>query len=44
MIAPLGWLYRNPTYKEQIENIKNKDLSTYAFLGYPVLMAGDILL
>ena len=44
MIAPLGWLYRNPTYKEQIENMKNKDLSTYAFLGYPVLMAADILL
>ena len=44
MITPLGWLFRNPTYKEQIENIKNKDLSTYAFLGYPVLMAADILL
>ncbi|MBQ7262695.1 MAG: tryptophan--tRNA ligase [Synergistaceae bacterium] len=44
MITPLGWLYRNPTYKEQIENIQNKDLSTYAFLGYPVLMAADILL
>ena len=44
MITPLGWLYRNPTYKEQIENIKNKDLGTYAFLGYPVLMAADILL
>ncbi|MBQ3645699.1 MAG: tryptophan--tRNA ligase [Synergistaceae bacterium] len=44
MITPLGWLYRNPTYKEQIENIKNKDLSTFGFLGYPVLMAADILL
>ncbi|NLL37079.1 MAG: tryptophan--tRNA ligase [Fretibacterium sp.] len=44
MITPLGWLYRNPTYKEQIENMQNKDLSTYAFLGYPVLMAADILL
>lgn len=44
MIAPLGWLERNPTYKEQIVNIQNKDLSTYAFLGYPVLMAADILL
>ncbi len=44
MIVPLGWLFRNPTYKEQIENIKNKDLSTYGFLGYPVLMAADILL
>jgi tryptophanyl-tRNA synthetase len=44
MITPLGWLYRNPTYKEQIVNIRNKDLSTFAFLGYPVLMAADILL
>ncbi len=44
MITPLGWLYRNPTYKEQIDNIKNKDLDTFAFLGYPVLMAADILL
>ncbi|MDR3229939.1 MAG: tryptophan--tRNA ligase [Synergistaceae bacterium] len=44
MITPLGWLYRNPTYKEQIVNIQNRDLSTFAFLGYPVLMAADILL
>ena len=44
MITPLGWLERCPTYKEQILNLKNKDLDTYAFLGYPVLMAGDILL
>ncbi len=44
MITPLGWLQRCPTYKEQILNIQNKDLSTYAFLGYPVLMAADILL
>jgi len=44
MISPLGWLQRCPTYKEQILNIQNKDLSTYAFLGYPVLMAADILL
>jgi len=44
MVTPLGWLERNPTYKDQILNIKNKDLSTYAFLGYPVLMASDILL
>lgn len=44
MISPLGWLYRNPTYKEQIQNLQNKDLSTFAFLGYPVLMAADILL
>jgi tryptophanyl-tRNA synthetase len=44
MVAPLGWLERNPTYKDQILNLQNKDLSTYAFLGYPVLMAADILL
>ena len=44
MITPLGWLQRCPTYKEQILNLNNKDLSTYAFLGYPTLMAGDILL
>ncbi|MDR0617083.1 MAG: tryptophan--tRNA ligase [Synergistaceae bacterium] len=43
MIMPLGWLERNPTYKEQILNLQNKDLSTYGFLGYPVLMASDIL-
>lgn len=43
MIVPLGWLERNPTYKEQILNLQNKDLSTYGFLGYPVLMASDIL-
>ncbi|MDR1515417.1 MAG: tryptophan--tRNA ligase [Synergistaceae bacterium] len=43
MISPLGWLERNPTYKEQILNLQNKDLSTYGFLGYPVLMASDIL-
>ena len=44
MVTPLGWLQRCPTYKEQILNIQNKDLSNYAFLGYPVLMAADILL
>jgi tryptophanyl-tRNA synthetase len=44
LITPLGWLERNPTYKEQILNLQNKDLSTYGFLGYPVLMASDILL
>jgi tryptophanyl-tRNA synthetase len=44
MITPLGWLERVPTYKEQRENIKDKDLGTYGFLGYPVLMAADILL
>jgi tryptophanyl-tRNA synthetase len=42
MITPLGWLERIPTYKEQIENIKNKDLHTYGFLGYPTLQAADI--
>ena len=42
-ITPLGWLTRCPTYKEQLEEIKNKDLRTYAFLGYPVLQAADIL-
>jgi tryptophanyl-tRNA synthetase len=44
MITPLGWLERVPTYKEQQENIANKDLTTYGFLGYPVLMSADILL
>src|SRR5246500_2091156 len=44
MITPLGWLERVPTYKEQRENIKEKDLSTYGFLGYPVLQAADILI
>ncbi len=44
MITPLGWLERVPTYKEQQENLTGKDLSTYGFLGYPVLMASDILL
>lgn len=44
MITPLGWLERVPTYKEQRENITEKDLGTYGFLGYPVLQAADILL
>ncbi|MCA6072905.1 MAG: tryptophan--tRNA ligase [Endomicrobium sp.] len=44
MISPLGWLERCPTYKDQIKEIKNKDLNNYGFLGYPVLMAADILL
>jgi tryptophanyl-tRNA synthetase len=44
MITPLGWLERVPTYKEQRENIAEKDLSTYGFLGYPVLQAADILI
>ena len=44
MITPLGWLERVPTYKEQRENITDKDLSMYGFLGYPVLQAADILI
>jgi tryptophanyl-tRNA synthetase len=44
MITPLGWLERVPSYKEQQENITGKDLSTYGFLGYPLLQAADILL
>src|SRR4030081_2421608 len=44
MITPLGWLERVPTYKEQRENIAEKDLGTYGFLGYPVLQASDILI
>ena len=44
MITPLGWLERVPSYKEMQENLENKDLTTYGFLGYPVLMASDILL
>ena len=42
MVTPLGWLERVPTYKEALENIKDKDLHTYGFLGYPVLQCGDI--
>ncbi len=44
MITPLGWLERVPTYKEQIQQIENKDLQTYGFLGYPVLQAVDIII
>ena len=44
LITPLGWLERVPTYKEQRENIKDKDLGTYGFLGYPVLQSADILI
>jgi len=44
MMTPLGWLERVPTYKEQRDNIKDKDLGTYGFLGYPVLMTSDILM
>jgi len=44
MITPLGWLERNPTYKEQQEELAEKDIGTYGFLGYPVLQAADILM
>lgn len=44
MITPLSWLERIPTYKGQIEELKEKDLGTYGFLGYPVLQAADILI
>jgi len=44
MITPLGWLERNPTYKEQQEELADKDIGTYGFLGYPVLQAADILI
>jgi tryptophanyl-tRNA synthetase len=44
MVTPLGWLERVPSYKEQLENIKDRDLTTYGFLGYPVLQAADILM
>lgn len=43
-VVPLGWLERCPTYKEQVKELKDKDISNYAFLGYPVLQAADILL
>ena len=42
MITPVPWLERNPTYKDQIKELVGKDLSTYGFLGYPVLQAADI--
>lgn len=44
MITPVPWLERNPTYKEKQEEIKNRDLTTYGFLGYPVLQTADIAL
>lgn len=44
MITPLSWLERNPTYKELKEELKEKDLSTFGFLGYPVLQAADIVM
>lgn len=44
MITPVSWLERNPTYKEQQQQITNKDLGNAGFLCYPVLMAADILM
>ncbi|MBL8359422.1 MAG: tryptophan--tRNA ligase [Rubrivivax sp.] len=44
MTTPLGWLERVPTYKDQIEKLKDRDLATYGFLGYPLLQAADILM
>jgi tryptophanyl-tRNA synthetase len=44
MVTPLGWLERVPTYKEALENVKDKDLHNYGFLGYPVLQCADIVI
>lgn len=44
MITPLSWLERNPTYKEQQQELESKEISTYGFLGYPVLQAADIMM
>ncbi len=44
MITPLGWLERVPTYKDQQAQLKDKDLATYGFLGYPLLQSADILI
>jgi len=44
MITPVPWLERNPTYKDQMVQIQNKDLSTFGFLGYPVIQAADIIM
>ena len=44
MITPVGWLERCPTYKEQLQQLSHKDLGTYGFLGYPVLMTSDIII
>jgi tryptophanyl-tRNA synthetase len=44
MITPLGWLERVPTYKEQMEKLSERDLTTYGFLGYPLLQSADILI
>src|SRR5438045_3770763 len=44
MVTPLGWLERVPTYKEALENVKDKDLHNYGFLGYPILQCADIVI
>src|SRR5450631_4095549 len=44
MVTPLGWLERVPTYKEALEQVKDKDLHTYGFLGYPTLQTADIVI
>ncbi|OPX30323.1 MAG: tryptophan--tRNA ligase [Candidatus Omnitrophica bacterium 4484_171] len=44
VLTPLGWLSRCPTFKEQLKQLKDKDINTYAFLGYPALQASDILI
>jgi tryptophanyl-tRNA synthetase len=44
MVTPLGWLERVPTYKEALDNVKDKDLHTYGFLGYPILQTADIVI
>jgi tryptophanyl-tRNA synthetase len=44
MLTPVSWLERNPTYKDQMAQISNKDLSAFGFLGYPVLQAADIIM
>lgn len=44
MITPLGWLERVPTYKEQQQNVRDRDLNTYGFLGYPLLQSADIMM
>lgn len=44
MLTPVSWLERNPTYKEQMRELSERDLSTYGFLGYPVLQAADIIM
>lgn len=44
MMTPLSWLYRCPTYKDQLAQLKDRNITTYGFLGYPCLQAADILM